>query len=110
MTIELQASSKSPETPVSQEFLQGLISENAGLLQNSKEFILAIAEKIGVKSSKHKFLVLVTTVKHQAPVDADLSISSTVGAVWDAQKDGYFSFKVSGDELYLVTVYWIYVE
>lgn len=108
MTAELQSASESKEAPVDVAFVKALVEEHAAALA-TKTFIPAVADALSTKSTQHKFLVQVTTVSN-ASVDADLGINAAVGAVWDAEKDGYVSFKVATDAVHLVTVYWIYVD
>lgn len=111
MTIKLSASSESKEAPVSVAELQELISAELNNLPTSATFIESVAGKLSEKSSKHKFLVLVTSVEPKSKVSADMTIRSSVGAVWDSARDGYNSFQIdAGASTFLITVYWVYAD
>lgn len=97
-------SSSSSEPPVSVSALTKMLEENAAdLALNPKQTVQkAVLPLLATKSSKHKFAVQTTTVPAQGAAGATASL----GAVWDAQNDGYASFSVGN---VYVTVIWIYV-
>lgn len=108
MTVELQTSS-AKESPVNIDSLQKLISEELAKLDEPKTFIEYVAAALQTKSSKHKFIVLVTEVHTNESINENLKIKVSVGTVWDGDKDGYHHFKVAAASTFMVTVYWVYV-
>lgn len=77
------------------------------MLTSSSSFISALAERLAARSSKHKFLVQLTTINAD---DSDATIKATIGGVWDLERDGYLSYRVTGDQIYLVTIVWIALD
>lgn len=110
MSVTIQASSQTKEAPVEESFLRELIQQGAAQLHDKKEFITSITTQLSIKSSKYKFLVEVISVTAPDAIDATFTISSSIGALWDGERDGYYTFKVAAHHVYLVTVYWIYVD
>lgn len=106
MSVAVSSSSHSPEAPFSEVFLKDLVQDGPQLAQGLIEHILSSLQK---KSSKHKFLVLATTVDAG---DGDFLAKSSFGALWDAERDGYISVKRLGGatDALLVTVYWIFLD
>lgn len=109
MPVELQASTESKEAPVDVSSLEKLINEESSKLNVPSVFIEDLASALQKRSTKHKFIVLVTEVKADEAINEDLSIKVLVGTVWDGDKDGYHHFKVDSASTFMVTVYWIYV-
>lgn len=110
MSVTIQASSKTKEAPVDELELQELITKGVDQLDDKKAFISAITTQLSLKSSKYKFLVEVIGVTSASKIDAEFTISSSVGALWDGDRDGYYSFKIETDHVYLVNVYWVYAD
>lgn len=110
MSVTVQASSQTKEAPVDKSFLQELIEQRVGQLDDKKSFISAITTQLSIKSSKYKFLVEVISVTSATKIDLDFTISSSVGALWDDNRDGYCTFKVVTDHIHLVNVYWVYAD
>lgn len=108
MSITVQAASKAKEAPVEVSFLQKLVEQEIEQLDDKQAFIGAITTQLGVKSSRHKFLVELVTLKGPASIDVDLTVSSSIGALWDSGRDGYCTLKIATEHTYLVTIYWIY--
>lgn len=107
MSIELKTSSHTQESPVTVEALQAILELVD--VTDPKSFCEAVANKLAVKSSKHKFLVLTSSIDAPVEPNADLSIATSFAAVWDSDKDGFCCFQITGESTHLVTVYWIYV-
>ncbi|GEQ67113.1 hypothetical protein JCM33374_g776 [Metschnikowia sp. JCM 33374] len=110
MSIKILNATETSQSPIGAEDLKLMISEQIQTLNDSKQAARNIAQKLSTKSSKHKFLVSVTKIDSEPEVDADVNISSVVSAVWDEQKDGYWSFRVDDASIHLITVYWIHVD
>lgn len=109
MTVELQTSATSREAPVEISSLQQLIDEQLAKLDEPNRFIEDVAAALHKKSTKHKFIVLVTEVRTEETINENLKIKVSVGTVWDGDKDGYHHFKVAAASTFMVTVFWIYV-
>lgn len=109
MSLSLQASSKGKESPVDVVGLEKILEGELDKLSEPQLFIEAVASTLHKKSTKHKFIVLVTQVDADANINENLSIKSAVGTVWDTEKDGYHLFKVEAESTFMVTVFWVYV-
>lgn len=91
------------------ESLQKLIDEQLTKLDEPKRFIEDVAGALQTKSTKHKFIVLVTEIGIDESINENIKLKVSVGTVWDGDKDGYHHFKVAATSTFMVTVYWIYV-
>lgn len=109
MTVELQTSATSKESPVDVASLQQLIDEQLTKLDEPKRFIEEVAAALHKKSTKHKFIVLVMEVRTEETINENLKLKLSVGTVWDGDRDGYHHFKVAAASTFMVTVFWIYV-
>lgn len=107
MSVELQTS-KSIESPIDAESLEKLLVTNLEKLSEPSLFIQAVASALHEKSTKHKFIVLVTEVHADKEINEDLSLKLSVGTVWDTNRDGYHLFKVVLSAVFMVTVFWVY--
>lgn len=112
MSIKVTASSDHTESPLAAEFVQETLKEHLSSIEDVNVFTGKLAEAFSTKSSKHKFLILVTSVAAGESVEADLKVKTSVGAIWEPKKDGYYSFEVKGEDSgkYLITVFWISVD
>lgn len=111
MSVQLQTSSASKEAPIDPQSLELLIVEHAGELAQPNDFLANVGAVLHQRSSKHKFIVLATKISASTPVNDTLAVNVAVATVWDAEKDGYHSFRVDDatDAVFMVTVYWVYV-
>ena len=109
MSVQILNLSDTCLGPISAEELKSIFLGEVQNLNESKEAARHIAQKLSTKSSKHKFLVLVTRIDLEPEVSNDVSIQSVIGAVWDEKKDGYWAFRVDDELIHLITVYWIFV-
>ncbi|EEQ40405.1 hypothetical protein EJF18_50294 [Clavispora lusitaniae] len=110
MSATLQASSTTKDSPISETEFATLIDNEKDKLTDTHEFIRSITNQLSVKSSKFKFLVEVTSVSSSESITTNVTITSSIGSLWDDERDGYYSFKVQTKDVYLVTVYWIYAD
>lgn len=92
--ISVTSASDSKESPVTITYLTEIISENVTKTDETNKFVELLLEKLLKKSSKHKFLIQATRLKAPDTIDTNLNISTSFGAVWDTERDGYVSFKV----------------
>mmetsp|Transcript_6976 Transcript_6976/g.8845 ORF Transcript_6976/g.8845 Transcript_6976/m.8845 type:complete len:285 (+) Transcript_6976:15-869(+) len=92
--ISITSSSASKESPITSEYLIELINKNINKLNITHELIEFLLEKLQKKSSKHKFLIQATRLKSPSPIETDLNILTSFGAIWDSNRDGYISIKV----------------
>lgn len=102
------ASSVSKQAPITSDYLVELLqSSDAQRLAGSRvDLIKYLLGQLQQKSSKHKFLAQVTSVK-ALDKDIDLEVATSFGAVWDNDRDGYISVKMSDT---LVTVSWVFID
>ncbi|PSK75793.1 hypothetical protein CJJ07_004409 [Candidozyma auris] len=109
MSVTLTASSNHTETPVDLEFLGTTLAKNSVHLEEVGKFTHEVSEALHSKSSKHKFIISVTKIISPTPVKADLKFRNSVCAIWDQNKDGFYSFEVKPPETksYMVTIFWI---
>lgn len=110
MSVQILNYTETSQGPIGVDEMKLIISEESQNLADSKQTARQIAQRLSTKSSKHKFLVLVTKIDRESEIDVDLNIQSVIGAVWDEQKDGYWSFRVDDYSTNLITVYWIHVD
>ncbi|CUM50343.1 uncharacterized protein AC631_01749 [Debaryomyces fabryi] len=92
--ISITSSSASKESPITSEYLIEVINKDISKLGRTNELIEFLLEKLQKKSSKHKFLIQATRLKSPSPIETDLNILASFGAVWDSNRDGYISIKV----------------
>lgn len=92
--ISVTSASDSKESPVTITYLTEIISEYVTKTDETNKFVELLLEKLLKKSSKHKFLIQATRLKAPDTIDTNLNISTSFGAVWDTERDGYVSFKV----------------
>lgn len=107
MSVELGSQLQSSEQPLDSQYLQQLVEELTQTSQAIKELAQNVAQNLSKKDSRYKFLVLVTEISSSAGVSADLSIQSSVAAVWDSEKDGSVTVNVPGETTKLLTVFWV---
>ena len=108
LSVKLLSSSKSEQRPVTAQYVTDILSSSSSF--DSSELIRRILEDVQKKSSKHKFLVNVTKITSSD--DSECSAASNFGAVWDSEKDGYYSFEVLLEEhkSTIVSIYWVYIS
>lgn len=92
--VSITSSSASKESPITSEYLIEVINKNINKLNRTNELIEFLLEKLQKKSSKHKFLIQATRLKSPSPIETDLNILTSFGAIWDSNRDGYISIKV----------------
>ncbi|CUM53351.1 unnamed protein product [Debaryomyces tyrocola] len=92
--VSITSSSASKESPVTTEYLTEVISEDINKLSETNALIEFLLAKLQKKSSKHKFLIQATRLKSPSPIETNLNILTSFGAVWDSNRDGYISLKV----------------
>lgn len=109
MPVTLQNSSGSREAPVDPETLQKLLEDELAQTAETNAVIANVASALQKKSTKHKFIVLLTEVKTDEDLNENVSIKLSVAAVWDGERDGYHHFRAGSASTYMVTVYWIYL-
>lgn len=110
MSVQLTASSLPKEAPAAKEYLVELINERMETLQDLKTFSNGLAQELSLKSAKHKFLISVTKVAVDKSGESDIAVRSSISAVWDESRDGYFTFKAVCEDIYYVTIFWVYMD
>lgn len=113
MPVTLLTSNVSKQRPVEPEFIKTTIEEEIANLEDKATFVEKVSSKLGKKSSNHKFIVLLTVLKCGQDVGTGVDIELSVGAIWEADKDGNVSFQVRQDDSEkpaIVTVFWISVD
>lgn len=95
------------QSPISNDWAKSLVEENGSVLSSASNFISALSKRLAARSSKHKFLVQLTTIDAD---DSEATIKAAIGGVWDLERDGYLSYRVTGDLIYLVTIVWIALD
>lgn len=112
MSVDIGAQLQSKETPIDAGYLAGLVQQNASAesSSSSNQWAQSIAEALSKKDSRYKFLVLVTEAQIPGDLDADLSLRSSVAAVWDSEKDGSLTVQIPGEPVRVLTVFWVYAN
>lgn len=115
MSVRLTSSTESKEAPADAAFLKELLTNELTKLSEPKVFAQNVVASLGKKSSKHKFIVEVTTVEKKEDFNEDLKITSSVAVVWDPERDGYSTFQIDSvecapDSSFIVTLFWNYVD
>lgn len=110
MSVELGTQLQSVEKPIDSKYLENLIEEFSASSPTPKEWAEKVAQRLSKKDSRYKFLVLVTEISSAADLNADLSIQTSVAAVWNSDKDGSVTVKVPGDSTKVLSVFWVYAN
>lgn len=112
MSISVTAKSAHTEAPFDVQFIEKTLEDNLSNIDAIDAFSEKVLNTFSTKSSKHKFLIQATRVDAEDSLEANLKIQTSVGALWDPKKDGYYSFEVRTAESvkYLLTVVWITVQ
>lgn len=111
MSVKVTTSSDHTEAPIDAQFVKTTIEDQIDNIDTVDVFTEKLCAAFSTKSSKHKFLILVTRVAAAEGLQADLKLLTSIGAVWEPKKDGYITVEARPTEptRYLVTVFWITV-
>ena len=104
--VSVTAQSQSLERPVEPSFLVTTLEKAP---QNPEDVVPYVLEKVQAKSSKYKYIVLVT----EFDLDSESQVNSlaTFGAVWESSKDGFVSLERELlRKILQVTLYWVYIS
>lgn len=112
MSIKVTVSSDHTESPIDNLFVLKTVEDQIDNIDAVNIFTEKLCAAFSTKSSKHKFLILVTRVAAANDLQSDLKLLTSVGAIWEPKKDGYITVEaiLNDKGRYLITVFWISID